>query len=268
VNAKTVAILESRLGGQLAELIARHGGNPLLAPAIAEVPDADDASIARLAAELEIRPAKAAVFQTGVGTRALFEAVERLGLLPRFKAQLEGTLVVARGPKPSGALRGRGVRIDVAVGEPFTTEEVLAALKEVPLAGERVMVQRYGAANEKLDRALKERGAEAIEIPTYRWALPEDTVPLERLIDALLRREVAATVFTNGAQVENLFTIAHRLGKDSTLRQDLNATLVASIGPVCSAALRAHGIDIGLEPHPPKLGALVSALACRLSAPH
>ncbi len=261
----TIAILESRLGSQLAELIARHGGSPLLAPAITEVPDTDDAWIEALVSGLEARPAKVAVFQTGVGTRALFDAVERLALLERFRKQLEAALIVARGPKPAGVLRGRGIRIDVAVGEPFTTEEVLAAIKDLPLAGERVLVQRYGAANEKLDAALKQHGAEVIEIPTYRWALPEDTAPHERLIDALSRKEVAAAVFTNGAQVDNLFTVARHHGRDSALRSDLNATLVASIGPVCSAALRAHGIAVGLEPHPPKLGALVSALEQKLS---
>lgn len=138
----TVAILESRLGTQLADLISRHGGRPLLAPAIAEVPDADDASIARFISELEAHPAKAAIFQTGVGTRALFEATDRLGLASKFKALLGGMLVAARGPKPVAALRSRGIRIDVTAAEPFTTDEVLAALVPVPLAGGSSRIRR------------------------------------------------------------------------------------------------------------------------------
>ena len=42
----TVAILESRAGAQLAELVTRRGGRPLLAPALAEVADFDAGSIA------------------------------------------------------------------------------------------------------------------------------------------------------------------------------------------------------------------------------
>jgi hypothetical protein len=45
----------------------------------------------------------------------------------------------------------------------------------------------------------------------------------------------------------------------------LNATLVASIGPVCSRALRAHGVTIALEASPPKLGPLVQAIDAALT---
>ena len=47
------------------------------------------------------------------------------------------------------------------------------------------MVQRSGETNRKLQAALEGEGAEVIEIVTYSWALPEDTAPLLKLIDAL-----------------------------------------------------------------------------------
>ena len=37
MRGKTVAILESRLGAQLAELVGKRGGSALHAPALAEV---------------------------------------------------------------------------------------------------------------------------------------------------------------------------------------------------------------------------------------
>jgi uroporphyrinogen-III synthase len=40
----------------------------------------------------------------------------------------------------------------------------------------------------------------------------------------------------------------------------LNRILVASIGPVASAALREAGVTITLEASPPKLGPLLDAL--------
>jgi uroporphyrinogen-III synthase len=265
VKGQIVAILEARLGGQLAELIARCGGRPLLAPALAEVPDVDEGFIAAFVAGLEREPARAAIFQTGVGTRALLAATDKLGLTEKLQRLLGGMVVVARGPKPTGVLRSRGVRIDLSAGEPFTTDEVLGALKAVALKGERVIVQRYGAKNTRLEAELERLGARVTEIPTYRWALPEDTQPLERLIDALAKREVAAVVFTNAMQAHHLFEVAGRAGREVALAADLNRTLVASIGPVCSAALKEHGVSIGLEPQPPKLGPLVDALDERLS---
>ncbi len=265
MKSRTVAILESRLSTQLAELIAKRGGRPLTAPALAETPDVDLDAIARLVNELAARPAKLAVFQTGVGTRALFEATDALGVTAGLLDALAKSVVAARGPKPTAALRSRGVRIDRPAAEPFTTAEVLAAIADVPVKGERVVVQRYGASNEELDDALRARGAEVVEVATYRWSLPADTGPLVALLDALDRGEVDVTVFTSASQAQNLFALAGTLERRDGLAQKLDKTLVASIGPVCSAALRNLGVKVALEAKPPKLGPLVAALDEMLS---
>jgi uroporphyrinogen-III synthase len=265
MHAKTVAILESRLGEQLAGLIDKRGGRAVRAPALAEVPDIDPAYIGQLVGELASRPASVAIFQTGVGTHALFKTTDSLGLTGDFLVRLSHMTVVARGPKPTGALRSRGVRIDLNAADPFTTAQVLEALAPVPLDGKRVIVQRYGVANAELDEALRARGARILEIPTYRWSLPEDTRPLHDLIGALERRQIDAVTITNAAQVYNLFALAERLGRADALRDSLNHTLVASVGPVSSDALKRFGVAVGLEASPPKLGPLVTALDEALS---
>ena len=260
-----MAILESRLGRQLAELVAQRGGVPFHAPALEELPDLDTARIAALVQSLEAAPAKLAIFQTGVGTRALFAATDSLGRTEVFLQHLSRMTVAVRGPKPTGALRQRGVRIDRSAADPYTTHEVIDCIKDISLQGERVIVQRYGALNVQLDRALEARGAQVVEIPTYRWSLPRDTAPLEKLIGALERGEMHAVVFTNAEQVRNLFQVGNQLQKTEGLRSALNRTLVASIGPVASAALREAGVRVGLESSPPKLGALLTALDAALS---
>jgi uroporphyrinogen-III synthase len=265
LKSKRIAILESRLGEQLASLVSKRGGVPFHAPALAELPDLEPQKIAELMRSLEQHPPKLAIFQTGVGTRALFAALDGLRQTPLFLRLLDSATVVVRGPKPTGALRERGVRIDRNAADPFTTREVLAAIDGIALKSEVVIVQRYGAANAELDRALEARGARVTEIPTYRWSLPADTRPLESLIDALERGEMHAVVFTNAEQVRNLFAVARKMNKAAALQQSLNRTLVASIGPVASAALREHEVSIGLESRPPKLGALMSALDSALS---
>ena len=260
MRGKTIAILESRLGRQFAELIEKHGGRPLHAPALAEVPDIDRGAIARLVADLEAAPPAVAIFQTGIGTRALFEATDALGLTGRLLALLASATVAVRGPKPGGVLRGRGVRMDLNAKDPYTTAEVLEMLAPTPVSGRRVVVQRYGVTNAELDEALSARGASVIEIPTYRWSLPQDTRPLVELMDALERRRVDAVAVTNAAQVHNLFGLADKLGRADALRAGLNGALVASVGPVSSDALKKFGITVGLEASPPKLGPLISAL--------
>ncbi len=260
MRGKRIAVLESRLGRQLVELIAQRGALPVHAPALAEVPDLDPVQIGALVRSLQERAPALAIFQTGVGTKALFAATDALSLTAVWLEILSGALVVARGPKPTAALRSRGVRIDRNAADPFTTREVLAAIGDLPLAGERVIVQRHGAVNVELDRALEAAGARVAEIPTYRWSLPQDSAPLEALVGALERGEIDGAVFTNAEQARNLLLVAERLGRAAGVRAGLNRSIVASIGPVASAALRAAGIEVDVEASPPKLGALLAAL--------
>jgi uroporphyrinogen-III synthase len=83
------------------------------------------------------------------------------------------------------------------------------------LGGKRIVVQRYGETNRELQAELENEGAEAIEIVTYRWGLPEDTTPLLRLIDALGRDEIDLVAFTSASQASNLFTVAQYDGKEA-----------------------------------------------------
>ena len=257
---KRIAVLESRFGEHLVDLLAKQGAIPFHAPALAEEPDLAPDAIRQLIEQWTARPVKLAIFQTGVGTRALFEAVDRLGLGAQLLALLAGSVVAVRGPKPTAILRGRNVRIDISAKEPYTTTEVLTAIRDVELSGERVLVQRYGETNLGLEEGLEARDAAVIEVPTYRWALPQDVGPLERLLDALERGEIDAAVFTSASQVRNLFAVAGQRGGADQLRCNLNAVLVASIGPVCSDALVAAGVQVSLEASPPKLGPLVAML--------
>jgi len=265
MKAKNIAILESRLGAQVADLVRQRGGVPLHAPALAELPDLEPEKIRALVQSLEKQPAKLFIFQTGVGTRALFAATDALGLTRTFLKTLEQAVVAARGPKPTGALRSRGVRIDRSAADPFTTKEILESIKDVEVKNQRIIIQRFGTVNAELDRALEARGAQVTEIPTYRWSLPPDTGPLEDLVGALERGELHAVVFTNAEQARNLFAVAEKLNKAAVLKDSLNRVLVASIGPVASAALCERQVNIGLEAKPPKLGALMSALDSALS---
>jgi uroporphyrinogen-III synthase len=262
MRGKRIAVLESRLGKELADLIARRGGVPVHAPALAELPDLDPNAIAALVDSLQNKPAKLFVFQTGVGTKALFAATDGLGVTEKFLELLRNATVAVRGPKPTGALRARKVRIDVSAVEPFTTRELLPLLEKISVKNERVVVQRHGTANLELDRALEARGAAVAEIPVYRWSLPADTRPLENVVVEILNGKIDALAVTNAEQVRNLLAVS----KDrKALIEAMNRIAIASIGPVASAALREAGVAVSLEASPPKLGALLDALDTALA---
>jgi len=236
----------------------------MLAPALEEVPDVDPDSVASLIAQWRVTAFKIVIFQTGVGTRALFQATDSLGLTDELLRLLASAVIVVRGPKPVGELNARRVRIDIRASSPFTTETVLESLAAIPVDRTQVLVQRYGAGNRQLREALEARGAGVQEVATYRWALPADLKPLQELLDALAHSRVDAVVFTSAVQMHNLHAVAEIEGCASELADRLNRLVVASIGPVCSRALREHGVNPAFEANPPKLGPLISALEAAL----
>jgi uroporphyrinogen-III synthase len=260
VKSKVIAILEARAGSHLADLIERRGGVPMLAPALEEVPDVDPQAIAALISTWRADPFKVAVFQTGVGTRALFQATEALGLRGEFLELLAASTVVVRGPKPVGELKAQGVSIAYRASSPFTTATVLETLAEISVDCARVLIQRYGVANRELRDALEARGARVEEIATYRWALPRDILPLLDLLDALQQQRVDAIVFTSAIQMHNLHEVARAAGTADRLAALLNRCVVGSVGPVCSRALAAFGVKPTFEASPPKLGPLMTGL--------
>jgi hypothetical protein len=73
---KTVAILESRVRDYIASLVRKYGGTPFSAPALAKIQEVDPAHIDELIRDWNSTPPDIFIFQTGVGTRAVFAATE------------------------------------------------------------------------------------------------------------------------------------------------------------------------------------------------
>ncbi len=256
---KTIAILESRSGEQLADIVKKYGGNPFLAPALAEIPDIDPTHINELINNWEVSPPDFFIFQTGVGVKALFATTDQLQLTNRLLKFLDHATVVVRGPKPTAILRSREVRIDLRAEDPYTTKEILTALGLTNISGKKIVVQRYGSTNLELQEALLNKGAEIDEIATYRWSMP-DTQALIKLMDALDKNIIDMVCFTSASQAENLFTLAKSLGRTEQFLASINRSLIASIGPVCSNSLHKFGVRIDVEASPPKLGPFITAI--------
>jgi uroporphyrinogen-III synthase len=259
-------MLEARRPDELASLLRHRGLEPYHAPALREEPQPDPAAVDAFITRLAGGQIDVVILITGVGTTAILETARTLDRLSVLVEALERVTVLARGPKPVAALRPYGLRPTRVAAAPYTTTEVLAALAEQDLAGRVVAVQLAGEPNPELQQALAARGAQVEELASYRWALPLDQVPLERFLADVAVGRIDAVMVTSSAQVQNLFTIAARHGGAEALRRQLRATIVASVGPVCTRALQAHGVQVDVEASPPKMGPLVAALATALAA--
>jgi uroporphyrinogen-III synthase len=252
-----VVSFESRRSREIAELIRRHGGEPVSAPSMREVPLDQSGAAVEFARRLREGRIDVVIFLTGVGTRLVAQAVASEMPPVELGRCLTRVTTVARGPKPVAALRELGVAPTISVPEPNTWREVLAAIDErVELAGRTVAVQEYGEENPELLDGLRERGATVVRVPVYRWALPEDLGPLRDGIRRILAGEIDVALFTSATQVEHLFQIA---GEESTRLAEMLSrnVVVGSIGPICSRALERHALRADLEPEHPKMGPLV-----------
>ncbi len=260
-----VAVFEARMAALTADLVRKYGGVPLAAPALREVPLGASPALTAFVDGLINNEFDVVIFETGAGVRYLTQAIETLISRETWLEGLTRTRVVARGPKPAVALRELPARVDLLVPEPNTWRQTLALLdSRLPVKGLRVALQEYGKPNLDLVEGLQGRGATVTRVPVYRWALPEDLEPLRSVIVEIAERRVEAALFTSAQQVEHLLLVAGQEGREADLRTAFSShTVVASIGPTTSEALRASGIPVDLEPQPPKLGRLVSLLASR-----
>jgi uroporphyrinogen-III synthase len=259
IGGLTVMAFESRRASELESLIRRHGGVPLVVPSMREVPLQDDAAL-ELLRELEADKINMVIVLTGVGLRTLAERCPP----ERLAVSLARTTLVARGPKPIAELRTLGLAPQVRVPEPNTWREILLTLDaQAPVGGLRVAILEYGVTNEELITELESRGAEVLRVALYSWALPEDPRPLQDAVSRLATSGVDFVLFTSRRQVEHVIMTAGELGFADAVLDCARLMIVASIGPVCSEALRRHGLPVDLEPEHPKMGHLVVALARR-----
>jgi uroporphyrinogen-III synthase len=269
-----VAAFESRMATEMARLIARYGGHPLVAPSMREIPLQNHGDVLAFGDRLLAGQCDLLILLTGVGTRTMIEALQTRHSLNAIKAALSHLTLVARGPKPLGALKELGLTAAIAVPEPNTWHDILdsldaaSRLQEIrPLKGLRIAVQEYGVSNEDLLQALSARGAQVTRVPVYRWALPEDLAPLNRVIAAILDDDVDVILITNAVQVDHVMQL---LAKDrhadkgaDRFREAAGRMVIASVGPTASERLRKYQLPVDFEPSHPKMGLLVKEMSER-----
>jgi uroporphyrinogen decarboxylase len=261
-NGLRVTAFESRRAQEIEKLIQYHGGVPRVAPSMREVPFAEATEVFKFAEMLFAGKYDIVILMTGVGTRALANAVSTKYPLDKLVKALEDTTIVVRGPKPVAALRELGLKPDITVPEPNTWHDVLTTLDdELEIGGKNVAVQEYGISNEEFLKELKHRGAYATAVPVYKWDLPEDTKPLREAVRSISNRNEDISLFTSSQQIYHLFKIASEEGLADKLKEGFKDVAIGSIGPTTSEALMRFGLSPDYEPDSPKMGNLIREMA-------
>jgi uroporphyrinogen-III synthase len=180
------------------------------------------------------------VFMSPTGVDAFFDMLRsHSSILPSASGQIR---IVAVGPKTGAALRHHGIQ-DVVVPEKYSSAGVANHLSKFEMKGQRVVLVRSSAADNRLATSLTSKGAAVETITIYQSVAPENRKSVLDFLARLEKGQFQAILFTSAASASNLFSIAEHEIPKSQLINLMRSPLVGAIGPATADRLRELGID-------------------------
>lgn len=259
-----VGVTADRRAAEQGDLLVRRGAHVLHGPVIHTMPLGPDDDLRDSTAQVIERQPDYVIANTGIGIRGWVTAAAAWGWDETLTSALGTARVLARGPKAAGALHALGVEVWWRAPRESLSEVVERLLAE-PLAGRTVAFQLHGGDTPEVTEAIRAAGAWVIEVPVYRWQIPEARGAPYALIERVCNGDVDAVTFTTGPAVENFLELAREQDRETAVRDALNERVVAAvIGPYCANVARSLGLDAVIEPVTSRLGSMVRALTDRL----
>lgn len=259
-----VLTLESRRAREVEKLIRTYNGQPVVVPAMREVPLESNTACLEFGRRLLEGDFDLIFFFTGIGVTKILETLDTKYDRERVLDELRRREIIARGVKPAGALKQLEIPVTATVPEPSTWRDALVVLDRVGgtrMPGLRIAVQEYGATNPEFLAELSGRCAEVTKVPVYQWALPLDLELLRTSVRGLVNGEFEVILFMTAIQVIHLFQVAREIHLHAELAQALGRIVVVSVGPTTSEELRHYGIQPDFEPSKPRMGIMVNEAA-------
>jgi uroporphyrinogen-III synthase len=266
LNGYRILILETREEAQFSRLLAEQGADVLQCPMFTIHDAPDPAPIEAWIRRFIARPCDDLVLMTGEGLRRLMKVARRTGNDQDFVTALGKARKFARGPKPGRALREIGLEPQVTTETP-TSEGIAAMLARLDLAGHRVGLQLYPDKDHSaLTGAIAAQGAEVDPVLPYVYDAQAADANIVTAIDQMAQGRIDAIALTSSGQVRRLIEVAKAHGCEAQLRDGLERTPIASVGPVVSDELRTHGLRTDISPANDAffMKPLISAMAAAL----
>lgn len=252
-----ILAFESRRAVELQTLLGKQGGHADFVQVFVEAPMSANAEAFAFGNELLAGLHPMVICLTGIAVRRLLELLRTQYAADALKQALAATFTVARGPKPSLALRDHGITPSLVIPEPSTWRELLPAIASHDAPS--VAVVEYGRPDERLLHGLLAQRRAVRRVPVYQYELPADVAAISETINRILAGDYTLLMFTSSIQFTNLAEVAgDRLPQ---LIAAMNQTRVAAIGPTMAETLREAGVPVAFQPSHPKLGVFVQELA-------
>lgn len=267
LNGYRILILEAREEAQFSRLLIEQGADVVQCPMF-EIKDApDSASIEAWIRRFIANPFDDLVLMTGEGLRRLIKVARNAGVEAEFARAIGKARKFARGPKPGRALREIGLEPEVTTEKP-TTEGIVEMLSRVDLRGHRVGLQLYPDKDHStLIGAISAQGGKVDSVLPYVYDAKAADANVVTAIDEMAEGRIDAIALTNLGQVRRLLAVARSQGYEARLREGLDKTLIASVGPAVSDELKSQGLRTDIFPANEAyfMRPLISAMGARLS---
>ncbi|VIO76773.1 hypothetical protein CI1B_66510 [Bradyrhizobium ivorense] len=267
LNGYRILILETREEAQFSRLLTEQGADVLQCPMFTIHDAPDPAPIEAWIRRAVERPLDDLVLMTGEGLRRLMKVVRRIGLEAEFVGNLAKARKFARGPKPGRALREIGLEPQLTTEKP-TSEGVAEMLSKLDLKGHRLGLQLYPDKDHStLIGAITARGADVDTVLPYVYDAEAADANIVTAIEEMAQGRIDAVALTSSGQVRRLIDVAKAHGREVQLRDGLQRTPIASVGPVVSDELQAYGLRTDIYPAndaffmKPLISAMAAALA-------
>ena len=145
--------------------------------------------------------------------------------------------ICAIGPATRRAIEELHLKVDL-MPEEYVAESLVQAFAKENLAGQKVLLPRAAVARDVIPVELEKLGAQVEVVQAYRNIVPPNATARAHEIFSAEKKPDWIT-FTSSSTVKNLLAI--------TGREALDGVRTASIGPVTSATLCAHGLKVDAE---------------------
>ena len=267
LNGYRILILETREEAQFSRLLTEQGADVLQCPMFTIHDAPDPAPIEAWINRFIARPCDDMVLMTGEGLRRMMKVVRHMDLEQPFIAALGSARKFTRGPKPGKALREIGLEPQVTTEKP-TSEGIAEMLSRLDLRGRRVGLQLYPDKDHGvLIGSIKAQGAEIDTVLPYVYDAQAADANIVTAIDEMAAGRIDAIALTNLGQVRRLVEVSRARGCEAKLREGLERTPIASVGPAVSHELEVLGLRTDIYPADdaffmrPLISAMATALA-------
>ncbi len=247
LSGKRILVTRSvEQAGDLASLVRRAGGTPVLFPTIRLTHPEDcgplDREIGRLSSFDWI------LFASANAARFFCERAARLGV-----GSWPGTLRVASvGPGTTKELAARAIPVH-RTAEKHTAGGLFEALLPTGIRGKRFLLPRAEEGREILPGAIAREGGEVVSVVAYRNGLAEKD---EAVAGEIVSHPPDVCTFASPSSFRNLFLL---LG-DAAARTMLSRTRIAVIGEVTARAVERGDFRVDIVPETYTLNAMVDAV--------